>query len=98
MQRDRKRDRERGANTTNERERGYERNSERVTGRKKERKSLRDSGIDRQSKTERIRKKNHKIQRNIFINEGRNRDDRGINIFHTVKLESRIVKRNSEQK
>ena len=57
MQRDRKRDRERGANTTNERERGYERNSERVTGRKKERKSLRDSGIDRQSKTERIRKK-----------------------------------------
>ena len=45
----------------------------------------------------------HKIRRDsteqfekkeIFINEGRNRDDRGINIFHTVKLESRIVKRN----
>ena len=35
----RKRDRERGTYTTNERERGYERNSERVTGRKTERKS-----------------------------------------------------------
>ena len=64
-----------------------------MIGRKKERKSLRDRGIDRQSKTERIRNIYHKIRRDnteqfekqeIFINVGRNRDDRGINIFHTV--------------
>ena len=74
---------------------------------KKERKSLRDRGIDRQSKTERIRNIYHKIRRDnteqfekqeIFINEEKNRDDRGINIFHTEKLESRILKKNLEQK
>ena len=74
-------------------------------GEKERKKSLRDREIDRQSKIERIRKIYHKIRRDnteqfekqeIFINEGRNRDDRGINIFHTVKLESRIVKRNLE--
>ena len=78
-----------------------------MIGRKKERKSLRDRGIDRQSKTERIRKIYHKIRRDnteqfekqeIFINEGKNRDDRGINIFHIVKLESCILKKNLEQK